>query len=196
MGNTNVWSNASCDPELNLVYLPTSAPTHHFYGGERPGDNLFGTSIVALNVVTGKRAWHFQTVHHDIWDYDIPAAPIVADVTIADTLLKVVATVTKTGFLFVLDRTNGEPIWEVEEMEVPQSKIESEQVAMTQPGPPFEMQGIAEDDILNLSPYLQELAQKELRKYDYGMLFTPPSTRGTVLVPGGRRWSKLVWSLV
>ena len=196
MGNTNVWSNASCDSELNMVYLPTSAPSHHFYGGERPGDNLFGTSILALNATTGARVWHFQTVRHDIWDYDIPAAPIVADVTIEERPRKVVAAVTKTGFLFVFDRTNGEPIWEIEEVEVPQSATYSEQTAKTQPRPswppPFELQGITKDDILDLSPHLRELAEKELKKYEYGTLFTPPSTRGTVVVPGvggGANWS-------
>ena len=196
MGNTNVWSNASCDPELNMVYLPTSAPSHHFYGGERSGDNLFATSILALNATTGNRVWHFQTVRHDIWDYDNPAAPIVADTLIEGKVRKVLAAVTKTGFLFVLDRTTGEPIWEVVEMEVPLSKVESEQTAKTQPRPtwppPFEMQGITEDDILDLSPQLEELARKELKKYEYGTLFTPPSTRGTVLVPGiggGANWS-------
>ena len=196
MGNTNVWSNASCDAELNLVYLPTSAPSHHFYGGERPGDNLFGTSIVALNATTGEREWHFQTVRHDIWDYDNPAAPIIADVTIENKPRKIVAVVTKTGFLFVLDRTNGEPIWEVEDVEVPPSSVASEQTAKTQPRPtwppPFEMQGISGDDILDLSPQLRTLAESELKKYDYGELFTPPSTRGTVVVPGiggGANWS-------
>lgn len=196
MGNTNVWSNASCDSELNLVYLPTSAPTHHFYGGERPGDNLFSTSILALNATSGERKWHFQTVHHDIWDYDNPVAPVVADVTINNTPRKIVAVVTKTGFLFVLDRTNGEPIWEVEEVEVPQSSVTSEQTAKTQPRPiwppPFEMQGITKADIIDLSPQLYEIAEKELKKYDYGELFTPPSTRGTVVVPGiggGANWS-------
>ena len=196
MGNTNVWSNSSCDSELNMVYLPTSAPSHHFYGGERPGSNLFSTSILALNARTGERVWHFQTVHHDIWDYDNPAAPVIADVTINNRSRKIVAVVTKTGFLFVLDRTNGEPIWAVEEVEVPQSSVASEQTAKTQPRPtwppPFEMQGITKDDILDLSPQLYELAENELKKYDYGELFTPPSTRGTVVVPGiggGANWS-------
>lgn len=196
MGNTNVWTNASCDAELNLVYLPTSAPSHHFYGGERPGTNLFSTSILALNATTGEREWHFQTVRHDVWDYDNPAAPVIADVTINNKSRKIVAVVTKTGFLFVLDRTNGEPIWEVEEVEVPQSSVASEQTAKTQPRPtwppPFEMQGITKDNILDLSPQLYELAENELKKYDYGELFTPPSTRGTVVVPGiggGANWS-------
>ena len=132
MGNTNVWSMMSCDPELGIAYLPLTAPTSHFYGGLRPGDNLFSTSLVAVNARTGERLWHFQTVHHDIWDYDLPAAPVVADIVVDAKPVKAVAQVSKVGFLYVLDRVPGKPLWPVEERAVPPSDLAGEVAAKTQ----------------------------------------------------------------
>ncbi|MDE0441469.1 MAG: PQQ-binding-like beta-propeller repeat protein [Gammaproteobacteria bacterium] len=195
MGNTNVWSMMSCDPDLGIVYLPVTAPSSHFYGGLRPGDNLFGTSVVALDARTGKRKWHFQTVHHDIWDYDLPAAPVVADIVMNGKPVKAVAQVSKVGFLYVFDRVTGEPLWPVEERPVPKSTLVGEQAAATQPfptwPPPFEMQGLVEDDLIDFTPELRSRALKELEGIRTGGLFLPPSTEGSLAVPGwggGANW--------
>ena len=195
MGNTNVWSMMSCDPELGIVYLPVSAPSSHFYGGLRPGDNLFGTSVVALDARTGQRKWHFQTVHHDIWDYDLPAAPVVADIVMNGKPIKALAQVSKVGFLYVFDRVTGEPLWPIEERPVPKSMLDGEQAAATQPfptwPPPFEMQGLEEDDLIDFTPELRSRAQKELEGIRTGGLFLPPSTQGSLAVPGwggGANW--------
>ena len=195
MGNTNVWSTFSCDPELGHVYLPVTAPTNHMYGGDRLGDNLFGTSVVAVNLDTGKRVWHYQITHHDIWDYDLPAPPVVADVVVDDIPRKVVAQVTKVGFLFVLDRLTGEPIWPIEELPVPKSTLKGEVASPTQPHPtkppPFELQGLTLEDLNDLTPELKQQAEELIEKLDYGPLYTPVSLRGTVLSPGiggGANW--------
>ena len=195
MGNTNVWSMMSCDPELDMVYLPVTAPSSHFYGGLRPGDNLFGTSLVAVDARTGTRKWHFQTVHHDIWDYDLPAAPVVADLVVNGKRIKAVAQVSKVGFLYVFDRVTGEPLWPIEERAVPASALEGEKAAAKQPfptwPPPFEMQGLGEDDLVNFTPELHRRARKELEGIRTGGLFLPPSTEGSLAVPGwggGANW--------
>ena len=195
MGNTNVWSTFSCDPELGHVYLPLTAPTDHMYGGKRPGDNLFSTSVVALDIATGVRQWHFQITHHDIWDYDLPAAPVVADLIVDGKPRKVVAQVTKVGYLFVLDRTTGEPVWPVEERPVPPSTLEGEVASPTQPHPtkppPFEMQGLTLDDLNDLTPTLRQKAEELVKDLDYGPLYTPLSVRGSVFLPGiggGANW--------
>ena len=195
MGNTNVWSMMSCDPDLGFAYLPLTAPTSHFYGGLRSGDNLFSTSLVAVNARTGKRIWHFQTVHHDIWDYDLPAAPVVADITVDAKPVKAVAQVSKVGFLYVLDRVTGKPIWPVEERPVPASDLRGEVAAETQPfptwPPPFEMQGATEDDLNDLTPHLKQRAREMLRSNRLGGLFLPASTQGSLMVPGwggGANW--------
>ena len=195
MGNTNVWTMMSCDPELGHVYLPVSAPTSHFYGGLRPGDNLFGTSVVAVDARTGKRIWHFQTVHHDIWDYDLPAAPVVADLIVDQRPVKAVAQVSKVGFLYVFDRVTGKPLWPIEERPVPPSDLAGESAAKTQPfptwPPPFEMQGITEDDLIDLTPQLRRRALDKLEDLRTGGLFLPASEEGTVALPGwggGANW--------
>ena len=195
MGNTNVWSMKSCDPELGIVYLPVTAPSSHFYGGLRPGDNLFGTSLVAVHARTGKRKWHFQTVHHDIWDYDLPAAPVVADIVMNGKPVKAVAQVSKVGFLYVFDRVTGEPLWPIEERPVPASTLDGEQAAPTQPfptwPPPFEMQGLGEDDLIDFTPELRKRALDELDGVRTGGLFLPASTEGSLAVPGwggGANW--------
>ena len=195
MGNTNVWSTFSCDTELGHVYLPLTAPTDHMYGGHRPGNNLFSTSVVALNVANGERDWHYQIVHHDIWDYDLPAPPVVADVVVDGTPRKIVAQVTKVGFLFVLDRLTGDPIWPVEEREVPPSTIEGETASPSQPHPtkppPYELQGVTLDDLNALTPEIKQRALDLIKDVDIGPLYTPVSLRGTVLSPGiggGANW--------
>ena len=195
MGNTNVWSTFSCDPELGHVYLPVTAPTNHMYGGDRPGDNLFGTSVVAVDVDKGSRIWHYQITHHDIWDYDLPAPPVVADIVVENESRKVVAQVTKVGFLFVLDRQTGEPVWPVEELPVPKSTLIGEVASPTQPHPtkppPYELQGLTPDDLIDLTPELRRRAEELIENLDYGPLYTPVSLRGTVLSPGiggGANW--------
>lgn len=196
MGNTNVWSTFSCDAELGHVYLPVTAPTDHMYGGNRLGDNLFGTSVVALNVATGERVWHFQITHHDIWDYDLPAPPVVADIVVDGESRKVVAQPTKVGFLFVLDRVTGEPVWPVEERPVPPSTLKGEVASPTQPHPtkppPFELQGVTLADLNNVTPELYEKAKAFVEQLDYGSLYTPISERGTIFSPGiggGANWT-------
>lgn len=195
MGNTNVWSTMSCDPALDHVYLPVSAPTHHFYGGFRPGDNLFGTAVVALKASTGERVWHFQTVRHDIWDYDLPAAPIVTDLNVSGAPVRALAQVSKTGFLFVLNRETGEPLWPVEERPVAPSSLAGEQAAKTQifPSwpPPFETQGVSPDDLLDYSPALVARVQELVAGVKLGPLFTPATVEGTLINPGiggGANW--------
>ena len=195
MGNTNVWSTMSCDPDAGLAYLPVTAPTSHFYGGLRPGDNLFGTSIVAINARTGERRWHFQTVHHDIWDYDLPAPPVITDIVVDGKPIKALAQVSKVGFVYVLDRLTGEPVWPIEERPVPPSDLEGEKASPTQPfptwPPPFELQGITEDDFNDLTPTLLAKVRETLKPFRLGGLFLPASTQGSVAVPGwggGANW--------
>ena len=195
LGNTNVWSMTSCDAELGHAYLPVTAPTSHFYGGLRPGDNLFGTSAVALEAATGKRVWHFQTVRHDIWDYDLPAAPVVVDLVQNGKPVRAVAQVSKVGFVYVFDRATGKPLWPIEEREVPASDLEGEKTSPTQPfptwPPPFELQGVTEDDLIDFTPELRERALKRLAKIRLGPLFLPASEQGSLVVPGwggGANW--------
>lgn len=195
VGNTNVWSQMSCDTELNHVYLPVTAPSHHFYGGDRPGANLFGTSTVALDLTTGKRQWHFQIVHHDIWDYDLPAAPIVVDLVHDGKHVQAVAQVTKMAFLFVFDRHTGEPLWEVVERRVPASPLPEEQAYPTQPipshPPPFEPQGFTAEDVIDITPDLHARGLATIADWRHGPLYTPGSLEGTVAMPGvggGANW--------
>ena len=195
MGNTNAWSMMSCDSDRSIVYLPLSAPTHHFFGGFRPGDNLFANSVVALDAETGERLWHQQLVHHDIWDYDLPAAPVVADVEHDGQRVPVVAQVTKMGFLFVFDRITGEPLWPIEERSVPESSLVGEHASPTQPFPtwpePFEMQGLADEDLNDLTPELLSQSRALIENLEYGPMYQPPSENGSVVSPGwggGGNW--------
>ena len=195
MGNTNAWSFTSCDPALGHAYLPLSAPTSHFYGALRPGDNLFGTSLVAVDAATGKRVWHFQAVRHDIWDYDLPAAPVVADIVQDGKPVRAVAQLTKFGFLYVFDRATGKPLWPIEDRPVPASDLPGERAAATQPfptwPPPFELQGVRDEDLIDLTPSLRKQAQKALAKVRYGPLFLPASEQGSLNMPGwggGANW--------
>lgn len=194
-GNTNVWTPMSADEEGGYVYLPTSTPTNDWYGGHRLGDNLFAESLVCLDVKTGRRIWHYQMVHHGLWDYDLPAAPILGDVTVDGRKIKAVIQVSKQGYTYVFDRMNGRPVWPFEERPVPQSKVPGERTSPTQPfptkPPAFDRQGVTEEDLLDFTPELRSQALALLKRYDYGPLFTPPSEKGTLTLPGavgGANW--------
>ena len=187
-GRNNAWSLMSADHELGYVYLPFGVPNNNFYGGHRPGDNLFGGSIVCLDARTGERIWHFQISHHDIFDYDAPAAPILLDVTIDGKVIKAVAQVTKQAMCFVFDRATGQPLWEIVERQVPQSTVPGERTSPTQPFPtrpaPFDQVGLTEDDLIDFTPELRQEALEIIKQYDYGPLYTPPSERGAIFMPG------------
>ncbi len=187
-GNTNVWSMLTVDETLGYVYLPFGTPTNDYYGGHRPGDGLFGESLVCLDAATGKRVWHFQGVHHGLWDYDFPAAPILVDITVAGRRINAVAQVSKQGFVYVFDRKTGTPVWPIEERPVPQSSAPGEKTSKTQPfptrPPAFDRQGLQDDDVIDFTPELRAQALEVLKQFDHGPLFTPPSERGTVQLPG------------
>lgn len=194
-GNANIWAPMSADDELGMVYLPGSCPTNNFYGGRRAGDNLYGNSLIALDAATGKRRWHFQFVHHDVWDYDLPCAPNLVDITVRGRRIRAVAQATKQGLLFVFDRVTGKPVWPIEERPVPQSTITGERTAATQPFPtrpgPFEPSGITEDDLIDFTPELRAEAAELLKSYIAGPLYTPYGVRPTITRPawvGGANW--------
>ncbi|MBL8138946.1 MAG: pyrroloquinoline quinone-dependent dehydrogenase [Acidobacteria bacterium] len=194
-GSTNVWTTMSADDELGLVYLPFGTPTNDFYGGHRPGANLFAESIVAVDVTTGARRWHYQAVHHGLWDYDLPAAPTLVDITVNGRAVKALAQVSKQGFTYVLDRRTGEPVWPIEERAVPPSNAPGERTSPTQPfpskPPAFERQGMTDDNLIDFTPELRARAVELLAPFERGPLFTPPSEKGTVVLPGwvgGANW--------
>ena len=201
-GNAAVWAQISHDPETGFVYLPTEAPTGDYYGGHRHGDNLFSSSLVCLDARTGERVWHFQTIHHDIWDWDNPTAPILADLIIDGVERRIVALLTKQGFVFVLDRLTGEPIWPIEERPVAQTDVPGEWTSPTQPFPtrpaPFDRQGFGDDDLIDFTPEIRARAAEIARGFRTGPLYTPPSleehpsgTGGTLSLPssiGGANW--------
>ena len=195
-GNTNVWAPMSADEELGYIYLPVSTPTNDYYGGHRVGDGLYGESLVCLEAATGKKVWHYQLVHHGLWDYDLPAAPNLVDITVNGERIKAVAQVTKQAFVYAFDRVTGKPIWPIEEQPVPASSVPGEVSSKTQPIPskpaPFDHQGMREDNLIDFTPELRKEALEIISKYDYGPLFTPPSLRGTIHLPGvagGANWS-------
>lgn len=197
VGGANAWSDLSIDEARGIVYIPTGSPKYNFYGVSRPGANLFGDCLLALDARTGKRLWHYQMVHHDIWDYDNPAAPKLLTVRHDGRAVDIVAQVTKQGFLFVFDRVTGKPLWPVEERAVPKSDMPGEQTWPTQPfptwPPPFARQKFAADDLSAYIPTTEEKARirdQILSARNEG-LFTPPSTRGTIQMPGnngGANW--------
>ncbi|MGV2872205.1 outer membrane protein assembly factor BamB family protein [Colwellia sp. E150_009] len=196
-GGMNMWARPSCDEDSGLVYLPFSTPTNDFYGGERKGDGLFGDSLVALDVNSGNISWYYQITHHALWDYDLPTAPNLMDLTVNGKKIKAAVQVTKQGFVYAFDRLNGKPIWPIEERSVPQSNVPGEKTSPTQPFPtkpaPFVQQGVTKDDLIDLTPELKKGALKILKRYNYGELFTPPTTTkgGTLQVPGvlgGASW--------
>jgi quinoprotein glucose dehydrogenase len=188
VGKVDAWAPYSADPELGLVYIPVGMPLMDEYGGHRPGNNLFGNSLVALDVKTGKRKWHFQMVHHDIWDYDTPMAPNLLDATINGQRRKIVAQSTKQGWLYVFDRVTGEPIWPIVETPVLQSEVPGEQASPTQPIPskpaPYSQQGLVEADLIDYTPAIKEAALKIAKSCRMGPYFIPPQP-GDGTAPSG-----------
>ena len=201
-GNTGVWAQISVDEELNLAYLPVECPTGDYYGGHRIGDNLFANSIVAVDLDTGERAWHYQISHHDVWDWDLPAAPILVDVTVDGRDIKAIAVPTKQAWIFVFDRATGEPVWPIEERPVDPSTVPGEVLAPTQPfptkPPAIDRQGIGIDDLIDFTPELRAKAVEIANRYTLGPIYTPPTVAdpeagnlGTLIVPaatGGVNW--------
>ncbi len=177
-GNTGVWGQISVDEQLGMAYLPVELPTGDYYGGHRPGNNLFGESIVAVDLKTGQRKWYYQLVHHGIWDFDIPCAPMLVDITVNGRAVKAVAQPTKQAFLYVFDRVTGQPIWPIEERPVEQSTVPGEKLSPTQPfptkPPAYDRQGFSLDDVIDFTPELHEQALKIISKYKIGPIFTPP----------------------
>ncbi len=195
-GNTNTWGNIAADLELGYVYLPTSTPTSDFYGGHRLGDNLFAESLVCVDIETGERVWHFQMVHHGVWDYDNPTGPNLIDLTVDGREVKAVAQVTKQGFVYTFDRVTGEPIWPIEERDVAtDTDLVGEVLSPTQPfptaPPAFEYQGTSVDDLVDFTPEIRQMAVAAVNGFRLGPLYTPLSLRGTVFRPsagGGASW--------
>jgi quinoprotein glucose dehydrogenase len=197
-GHAPMWALFSADETLGLVYMPISSATNDMYGGHRLGDNLFSQSLVAVDAETGERVWHYQTVHHGLWDYDPPAAPILMDIVVDGESVRAVTQLTKQGFAFVFDRETGEPVWEIEERAVPASSVPGEVTSPTQPFPtkpaPFDRQGATEDNLIDFTPELRAQALEIFNRYVTGPLFTPPSIRdespdgtlGTIQLPGSQ----------
>jgi quinoprotein glucose dehydrogenase len=194
-GHTNVWAPMTLDEARGLLYLPISTPSNDFYGGRRLGNDLFAESLVCLDANTGVRKWHYQIVHHGLWDYDLPSPPNLVTIRVNGRTVDAVVQLTKHGYTFVFDRISGEPVWPIVEKPVPASDVPGEQASLTQPAPtkppPFSPQGVTLDDAFDLTPDLKKEAQTELAKYKIGTLFTPPSFAGTVMRPGiigGANW--------
>ena len=201
-GDIGSWCCLSADNELGIVYVPLGAPTSAYYGGHRPGDNLYANSLVALDAETGKRIWHFQMIHHDLWEYDNSSPPILGDITVNDRTIKAVMQANKNGFVYVFDRTNGEPVWPIVETPVPQSIVEGEATSATQPipskPPAFDRQGITLDDLIDFTPALRNQALELVDNFTLGPLYTPPSpwieggNQGTLTLPntwGAGNWN-------
>ena len=200
-GNTGVWGQISVDENLEMVYLPVELPTGDYYGGYRPGNGLFGESLVAVDLHTGQRKWHYQLVHHGIWDMDIPCAPILTDITINGQTVRAVAQPTKQAFLYVFDRTNGKPIWPIDEKPVEQSTVPGEKTSATQPFPSkpaaYDRQGSSVDALIDFTPELRAEALKIVSRYKLGPIFTPPvvskiegpmGTLASGISNGGTNW--------
>ena len=177
-GNAGAWAQMSVDEELGLAYLPIELPTGDAYGGHRPGAGLFGESLVAVDLQTGQRRWHFQFVHHGMWDMDVPCAPILIDLNVGGRVIKAVAQPTKQGFVYVFDRATGQPVWPIEERPVPKGDVPGEWYSQTQPfptkPPAFDRQGTSLDDLIDFTPELKAEAVKIAARYKLGPLFTPP----------------------
>jgi len=200
-GNTGVWAQMTIDPELNLAYIPVEAPTNDYYGGHRDGDNLFSGSVVALDLDTGERVWHYQTVHHDIWDWDLPAAPVLLDITVDGRDIKALIQPTKQSYMFVLDRETGEPVWPIPEMPVTQGDVPGEWYSPTQPipsrPPPVDEIDLGVEDLVDYTPELLAQAEEIFSRYTVGWLYDPPTVAiadqslGTLQLPsstGGVNW--------
>ena len=181
-GDISSWAPISADPELDLVYIPTNGVTIDYYGGHHPGDNLYSTSLIALNASTGERAWHYQFVHHDIWNYDTPTAPILLDIETDRGRTPIVAQATKQGYTYVFNRETGEPVWPIDEVPMPASTVPGEQLSPTQPIPtkpaPFEYVGASEDLLADFTPEIKQQALAAVAEYTMGPVFNPPIQRG------------------
>ncbi|WP_336516556.1 PQQ-binding-like beta-propeller repeat protein [Pollutibacter soli] len=200
-GNAGAWAPLTADPELGYVYLPLEAATGDFYGGHRPGNNLFSQSLVCLDAKTGKKVWHYQLIHHDIWDYDLPAPPILADINVNGQPIKAVVQLTKQAFAFVFDRVTGKPVWPIEERPVPKSEVKGEWTSPTQPFPTkpaaYDRQGYHDSVLIDFTPKMRKEALQIVQKYKRGPLYTPvtvydpPNHLGTLMLPdavGGANW--------
>ena len=200
-GNNGVWTQISADPELGIAYLPVESPTGDYYGGHRPGDNLFGESLVAVDLLTGERLWHFQLVHHPLWGFDMASPPILADITVDGRPIKAVAQPGKQAFLYVFDRVTGEPVWPIEERPVPRGDVPGEWYSPTQPfptrPPAYDRQGASIEDLIDFTPELRAEAEELVSRYKLGPLFTPPvvsrpegpiATLGLGAGSGGTNW--------
>ena len=197
-GNTGVWTQMTVDEQLGIAYLPVEIPTGDYYGGHRPGNNLFAESLVAVDLQTGKRIWHYQFVHHPIWDYDVPCAPILADITVNGRKIAAIAQPTKQGFIFVFDRKTGEPVWPIEERPVEKGSVPREWYSPTQPfptkPPPIERQGFLPEYVLDFTPELKAEGLAMIEKYKIGPLYTPPIVKGEggkaglLFIPNGPNW--------
>src|SRR5467141_557181 len=200
-GNAGVWTQITVDEELGLVYLPVESPTSDFYGGHRPGNNLFGESLVCVDLKTGQRKWHFQIVHHPIWDYDLSSAPILADINVNGRAIKAVALPSKEAFLYVFDRVSGQPVWPIDERPVPKGEVPGEWYSATQPfptrPPAYARQAVGVDDLIDFTPELRAQALQNVENLKMGPMFNPPavSKRGGVLAAltlgttgGGTNW--------
>jgi quinoprotein glucose dehydrogenase len=195
-GGGNIWSIMSVDEARQWVFLPATAPNFDFYGGDRKGNNLYCNSVIALDAGTGEYVWHYQTVHHDLWDYDLPAQPNLIELTIDGRKVPAVAQVGKTGFVYLLHRETGKPIFPIEEKPVPCSDVPGESASPTQPmpsrPPAFTTQGLTEENLSRIDEETYEYLKQELRKYRSAGIFTPPSEQGSVVFPGfhgGANWS-------
>ncbi len=194
-GHANAWPPMTLDEERGLLYIPLTSPGNDYYGGDRKGDNLFSGSLVCLDVNTGERKWHFQAVHHDVWDYDGVMTPSLLTIRVDGRTIDAVAAVSKTGYTYVFDRVTGQPVWPIEERPVPQTDIAGEQTAPTQPfpikPPPFVSPGFTRDDVVDFTPEIRARALEMLEGLRFGPIFTPPSKEGTVMRPsniGGANW--------
>ena len=194
-GHTNVWAPMALDDERGIVYLGVGTPSNDYYGGDRLGDNLYAESLLAVNARTGELLWHFQTVHHGLWDYDLPSPPVLYTAEVEGRTVDAVAIVGKTGFIYVFDRVTGVPVWPIEERAVPGSDVPGEVTAATQPFPtlpePFARQQFTPDDLIDLTPELRRRAEELTRGYTFGGLYTPPTMGGTLAMPGiigGGNW--------
>ena len=203
-GNTNMWAHPTGDEELGYVYLPLSTPTNDYYGGHRPGDNLFAESLVCVDAKTGERIWHFQAIHHGVWDYDFASSAVLLDITVDGREIKAIAQPSKQAFVYVFDRITGEPVWPIEERPVPASVVPGERLALTQPfptkPPAFELQGVSIDNLIDFTPELRAEAIDLLEQYEWGPMFTAPilldprpgGKQGTIFSPGtagGASWT-------
>jgi len=191
-GDVSSWAPMAADADRGIVYVPTNGATLDFYGGFRPGDNLFSTSLIALDVETGERVWHYQLVHHDIWNYDTPTAPVLLDVRQDGREVPAIVQVTKQAFAYAFNRETGEPLWPIEERRVPASRVPGERLSETQPFPtrpaPYDMQGLTHDDLIDFTPQVKAMAVEAVSEYEIGPLFNPPLHRDNDLGKRGSLW--------